>query len=421
MTVMKKKKSIQDGSSFGWNDVLQIMENTGLKQAGSGYATFIDEHGTYFVTFVTVTQSAATTLISRFNDHNRFRSDDHVRKLAIQRIRNKWRINGSTLVFDRDGKVIDSSHRLMMVKSTGLETTWPAIFGVPITAFTTIDGHNKRKLVHAVQTVGKTDDNIRQKVASHLFRFERELCFERKHYTPAQEEGLDIIRKYDTRMSEAINYVSSVSRDAIFPKDVLAFAFTVFLGIDPVSARYYMYQVLGQSPVKLNDKDPVTHIRARGIKTLSDRAKMTRYNKLHTQLALLFNGWNFFCRGRLVDHVSLKEGKPNRFPDGAVRHAMPELKMPERKVSRQTAQWFDETPFVTKDGITTTGYEPIYVSICNDSSEKAVARQDDRRVKSKDESGVRAMRLGEQVSMETSLDDAPEKAEDHDALESEVA
>jgi hypothetical protein len=74
-----------------------------------------------------------------------------------------------------------------------------------------------------------------------------------------------------------------------------------------------------------------------------------------------------------------------------------------------------------QDGITTTGYEPIYVSICNDSSEKAVARQDDRRVKSKDESGVRAMRLGEQVSMETSLDDAPEKAEDHDALESEVA
>lgn len=87
---------------------------------------------------VFVTPEMAAEWLAR-NTHNRRLIKSHVETLATSLQRGEWMLNGETIKFAKDGRLLDGQHRLTACVATQVGfTTWVA-FGVESDAFDTID------------------------------------------------------------------------------------------------------------------------------------------------------------------------------------------------------------------------------------------------------------------------------------------
>jgi len=378
-----------------------FLQTMGMKQVGTGVTTYKDTDSVYYVFFAAVTPAVAAEIIKNWNDHNRHRNDDHVKRLARQRLEDKWWLNGTTLCFSTDGKLLDGGNRVFMVKATRETTVWPIVLGVPLGAFVSYDLHNRRKLVHVLQVAGKTQEQLRQKVVCHLFRYENGQCFEHRHPTPDPLDGLDVLKRNELAVNEAINYVTATKHDVPVGNDLLAFVFSILLGVDAISARYFMYFLLGRSPLRPSMSHPVERLRARLRDTSKRTGKLTRYAKLHEQLALIFVGWEYFCRDKEVANIALWEGK-GKWPDGSVRFLMPTTPMfPIKRLNKKATSWYTEDQVTTASGDTITGYESEYIHVCTKSGLEAEARLMRRRTKARDATNTHASNMNKLLAADS--------------------
>lgn len=79
------------------------------------------------------------------NTTNRPMRQKHVDKLASDITEGRWRLNGSTIVFNGDGTLLDGQHRLAAVIKSGAPVELVVVRGVSKAAMATIDANITRK------------------------------------------------------------------------------------------------------------------------------------------------------------------------------------------------------------------------------------------------------------------------------------
>ncbi len=87
---------------------------------------------------VTITPKIAAELLAH-NDNNRPLKDNHVISLAIQIEKDKWQLNGESIIISKKGKVLDGQHRLHAVIMADKSIRSNVVYGADEESFLTID------------------------------------------------------------------------------------------------------------------------------------------------------------------------------------------------------------------------------------------------------------------------------------------
>lgn len=90
------------------------------------------------------------------NTMNRPPRNSHVAKLAADMVSGNYQINGSTIVFNGDGTLLDGQHRLMAIVEAGVPVDMIVVRGVSKVAMKTIDANISRKAHDVAQMMGFT-------------------------------------------------------------------------------------------------------------------------------------------------------------------------------------------------------------------------------------------------------------------------
>lgn len=86
----------------------------------------------------------ATELLNHFNNNNRKLSTAYANKLAKAMKSGHWEENGSSIILDKDGNLVDGQHRLKAIVISGTTINTLVVRGVPSSAFNTIDYNRVR-------------------------------------------------------------------------------------------------------------------------------------------------------------------------------------------------------------------------------------------------------------------------------------
>ena len=258
-------------------------------------------------TIVTITPAEATKLLEG-NTRNRPIRQDHVNKLARAMQEHRWRLNGSTVVVSKSGKILDGQHRLWacMLADEPFETI--LIRGVDDEAFTTLGDQLARTGSDLFAYYGVK--NSRQVAPAmmllyyHLQPTGLGSFNKNSTFSPSQDELYALFCDGHQRM-EDIAGECVVFRDLLSPS-VAAFFQYVFGGIDPEKATTFFEQLLyGTGP---NPTLPVYHLRRRLEADRARKAKLPRIEKM----ALMVKAWNLHLAG--APCKSLRWGFDEEFP-----------------------------------------------------------------------------------------------------------
>lgn len=96
--------------------------------------------------FTTVTPKDAVLWLDTKNAHNRPISESTVERYTQEIKAGRWKYNGSSIVFSKEGFLLDGQHRLKAVVAANKSIETLIVWGVEDAAFDTIDDGNKRSL-----------------------------------------------------------------------------------------------------------------------------------------------------------------------------------------------------------------------------------------------------------------------------------
>lgn len=94
------------------------------------------------------------------NTANRTMRTNHVYKLASDIKNGRWQINGSSIVFNGDGTLLDGQHRLAAIVHAGEPVDVLVVRGVAKSAMPTIDANISRKASDVAHLAGFTNTHV---------------------------------------------------------------------------------------------------------------------------------------------------------------------------------------------------------------------------------------------------------------------
>lgn len=133
----------------------------------------------YAVSIETFTPESAAAAL-KLNSSNRKLSDANLRVLAGVLRRGEWALNGETVVFADNGRLLQGQHRLTVVIRTGLPITTFVVRGVEESVFKTLDAGKGRSGADALSIEKCKNVNILASAA-------RALCWIETGLQPTRE------------------------------------------------------------------------------------------------------------------------------------------------------------------------------------------------------------------------------------------
>jgi hypothetical protein len=105
-----------------------------------------------------ITPAQAERYLER-NTNNRNIRPKHLDKLASDIVEGRWHMNGSSIVFNGDGTLLDGQHRLSAIVKAGVPVDMVVVRGVSKAAMATIDANITRKASDVAALRGYVNTN----------------------------------------------------------------------------------------------------------------------------------------------------------------------------------------------------------------------------------------------------------------------
>lgn len=105
----------------------------------------------------TITPAEAVLWLDTKNSRNRPVSESTVQRYTQEIKSGNWKLNGQSIVFGKDGQLINGQHRLKAVVAANKSIESLVVYGVENDTFNTIDDGNKRSLADVLAIKGETN------------------------------------------------------------------------------------------------------------------------------------------------------------------------------------------------------------------------------------------------------------------------
>jgi hypothetical protein len=245
---------------------------------------------------VTVTPDMAGDWLG-LNTHNRPLRENWVYDLARRIDTGEWTLNGESIKFNGNGKLIDGQHRLTAVVMANKPITTVVVRGAPEDSFATIDGGRKRTIADAFALNGEANATLLASVVVMHWRYEHRVLIGRVIFPSSKAAMLHLEEHPGLR--DAMRMGARTHDKVQCSISALGTAAYLFMQQDQDAAeRFFETLATGTG---LSAGDPIYRLRERFIANRAARMKASAPELL----ALTIKAWNFWRIGREISASTL--------------------------------------------------------------------------------------------------------------------
>ena len=258
----------------------------------------------YKVSIVTLTPEDANNLI-KSSDGNRKLNTANIARIKRAIVNGTYRLNGETIIIDKDGKLIDGFHRCtaLVEAGEGYTLTTFVVYGIEAESKKSVDIGANRNATNAFQMEGIKYAADASRLA---FRLLQEKAGER-YRTGAtctfDGDIKNILNEYNSHSElcqEAISFYNTVGkRIPNMPKTTMEFMYVWLteLGHPKEKIQLFFRQAALLEPVM-----------CKTVRTLLSRLQKKDDEKKVRQIqaseAIIFRAWNAFVEGRELESIT---------------------------------------------------------------------------------------------------------------------
>lgn len=243
------------------------------------------------------------------NTKNRPVRESRVLDYARQMQEGRWKVNGESIKWSKEGRLLDGQHRLYACIEAGVSFRSAVVFGLDEAVFATLDRGGKRTAGDNLALLGEANADLIAAALKKLIQMRRGVLF---GYGPtaqvAPEEVIEALDRHP-EIRRSVPFARKVGRLA--PPSLTIFLHFLFAQVDKPLADWFM-DALG-SGVGLRATDGVYQLRKRLEFNLISKAKLPE-----KEIAALFiKAWNAHRAGRKVSSLRWRNAgdKPEAFPE----------------------------------------------------------------------------------------------------------
>ena len=259
------------------------------------------------------------------NGKNRSLSIAHVKRLAASMAAGRWSLNGQTISFDDQGRLLDGQHRLSAVVMSGVTVDMAiATDVIDERAFQTYDSIMLRRGAHQIAQMMGRVQNVTKVTAAARVLLARERANSYKDFlsffTNATRPELEPLPEDVAARAVDFSEEYGVIKEKLGPFFKIAKIKSAFIAhlailnaIDPVSTDSFILKL--RTGIFNDEKDPVFLLRERMIHGNGTAviAKSDRQNILGT-LHLTTKAWNAHVQGKRLPFLRFSPAQNERVP-----------------------------------------------------------------------------------------------------------
>lgn len=244
------------------------------------------------------------------NPNNRNIRQPVVQSYARDMVSGNWMLNGETLKFDTDGKLIDGQHRLSAVVTADVTVPMVVMRGVDADVMDTVDVGAKRTYADALRLQGEDNTTTLAAVVRRAVMWQRGARTNTGAVRPtAREMNTFIAENPQIRTSGEL--AARLSTRTLLPASVIGLCHWLFSPLEPDEADWFLARVADGDGLPSNS--PVAALRNRIVKM---RVGGGRVNETEA-LALVIYAWNAHRAGETRTKLQMPKGglTPENFPE----------------------------------------------------------------------------------------------------------
>ena len=264
------------------------------------------------------------TMAERFltaNTRNRKLDERRVDQLTKMIARGEWQFNGSAIVFDRNGVLVDGQHRLAAIARAGIACQTLVVCGVETSSQVTIDSGKPRNAADQLTLLGCPSATSVAALLKHIFFWDTVLENGEKDVKhqgwnrASTKQLLDLFHQIGQEpLLEAVNAANRVA--TMLPpihRGELSHCYMLFDRIDEEDTQDFMFLLATGNG--LSENHPVFQLRQRVQKDATMK-KFGSHKAAGLQRALIIKAWNFYRDGVEIKMLTFKPGgaKPEAYP-----------------------------------------------------------------------------------------------------------
>lgn len=234
------------------------------------------------------------------NDAGRRLRPSVVKAYAEEMTSGRWKINGETIKFSSDGRLLDGQHRLNACKDSGVPFASYVIRGVSDSAFDSIDIGRNRSGVDILNIMHVPYAAFVARALRLLYYWESD----RYTHVPIPQTKLKGMLSLHPGVVESAGFIKELVKKngSIIPSTLSVFGHYLFNKVDEAKAREFFHGLYDGT--SLESDSPIYMLRQRFIKTVMTGMSM----RDDQQVSLLIKAWNIFYSNDPKSFLRYKKG-----------------------------------------------------------------------------------------------------------------
>lgn len=257
----------------------------------------MDDHREPAIKRMRVSPQQARWWLDSQNSHNRRMVESVWRAYARDMEAGRWKFNGDTIRFDRDGILIDGQHRLKACAETGIPLDTLVVTGLDREeVMPTCDIGSIRTAAQIGDIDGIANSTRAAAIALRVIGYRSKYglsILKNAHLRPTKTEVTEFMRS-DARLRSVASHAHLAS--GLMPPGMAGLCYYVFSEKFPIPLVDEFFSALSTG-VGLSAKHPIYLLRERLLRNRSERAKLPQIDIA----ALTFKAFKAFAAGKSMN------------------------------------------------------------------------------------------------------------------------
>lgn len=249
----------------------------------------------------TFTVDKAKLALTR-NKSNRPLNQDNVTFICSEMKQKKWMFTGESIIFGKNGDLMNGQHRLEAIIITGIEQDFLTVRGVNNDAFKCIDTGKMRSAGDVLSIMNVINPHSFASIARFIISFNRG-GYEKaagkmsnRKLKITNHEIADFVTKRLTSMTESREY-GFVPENSLVAGNLLSALHYIFKQINYDAACDFCKKLADGKELEKND--PVFVLRAELLQSIRSNRPMTRLE----EIGLICKAWNFYRQNKKINVI----------------------------------------------------------------------------------------------------------------------
>lgn len=231
------------------------------------------------------------------NTRNRRKKPKKIDQYGRDMARGTWPLTGQTIVFDRNGILVDGQNRLQACADSGAPFLSVVVWGVAPDAFRRMDSGTPRSFADVLGIEGEIDNRVLAAVVPLIWRHERRAPLSDANVSATNDEKYDCLERHP-EVRSSVQW-RRVPRELALTPSAAVFAHYILSRLDADMAdQFFAALYSGDS---LSSRNPIGVLRKQLIRyRLSMEGRGASVPKL---VAWVFRAWNAWVKGQEPTHL----------------------------------------------------------------------------------------------------------------------